>query len=78
MVLGWFKLRREAASRVTSEADALMARFGAGAYAEARRLVIEHLRRGSPDPHWSRVRREIARRTGRVHLDTATRYLDRR
>jgi hypothetical protein len=27
--------------------------------------------------HWDRVRAEIARRTKRAHVDTATRYLER-
>jgi hypothetical protein len=62
---------------VAAAADALLARFGADAYAEARRRVIAQLRRGAADLHWSRVRREIARRTSRIHVDTATRFLDR-
>jgi hypothetical protein len=77
MIRGWLRSRREAAARVAGDADALMARFGADAYAEARRRVIEQLRRRPADLHWSRVRPEIARRLGRVHVDTATRYLDR-
>jgi hypothetical protein len=77
VVLHWLRSRREAAACVAADADALMARFGADAYAEARRRVIEQLRHGAADLHWSGVRREIARRGGRVHVDTATRYLDR-
>ena len=73
---GWLKRRREAARQVAHDADALMRAFGEGAYGEARRRAIDALQRRPVDPHWSKVRREIGKRTGRIFVDTATRYLD--
>lgn len=68
-----------AQTTAAEDAQALITRFGASAYDEARtraretRLgnVIDGNRR---EGHWDRVRAEIARRTGRAHVDTATRY----
>lgn len=70
---------------MTAAEDALILieRFGAAAYDEARtrardaRLgnVIDGNRQ---DGHWDSVRAEIARRTNRRHVDTATRYLSSR
>ena len=67
---------------VAEDAQVLMERFGLAAYDEARtrareaRLgrIIDGNRQAG---HWDRVRAEIARRTGRAHVDTATRYLAR-
>lgn len=78
-MLVWLRKRREAHRKVMADADELMRLFGQGAYDEARDLArppnagigIE-LRRNA---HWDRVRREIGKRTGRIPLDTATRYL---
>ena len=80
-----FKLQRvfnAAAHDATSaDADRLIEALGNGAYEEActrareQRLgkVIETNR---PNGHWDRVRKEIARRTGRkTNVDSATRYL---
>lgn len=72
----WLKRRREARARVSADAEALIAQYGDGAYGEARMRSLDALRRNSRDPYWSQVRREIAKRTGRVCLDTATRYLE--
>lgn len=65
-MLGCLKRRREAARQIGRDADALMQAFGEGAYGEARRRAIDALRRRLSDPHWSKVRREIGKRTGRV------------
>lgn len=69
--------------RVASDADALIAGFGDGAYEEARRRSIDE-RRGAifdgnrSKGHWDRVRREIGRRMDRDQnrVDTATRWTD--
>ena len=75
-IFRWLERRRDASGRVSADADALIAQFGAGAYHEARKRARDGLARKSRDPHWSKVRREIGRRTGRVYLDTATRYCE--
>ena len=67
---------------VSEDAQVLMETFGTAAYDEARTRarearmgdVIDANRQAG---HWDRVRAEIARRTGRAHVDTATRYLAR-
>jgi len=76
MLFAWLKQRRKASRRISADADSLIAQFGQNAYGEARSRAIQALRRRPVDPHWSDVRREIGRRTGRVFLDTATRYLE--
>jgi hypothetical protein len=50
--------------------------FGDGAYYEARNRALAAARRQPHDPYWTRVRREIARRTRGDYVDTATRYLE--
>ena len=77
MLRGWLKRRRKAAERAAADAEALIGEFGAAAYGEARRRGLDALQRQPFDPHWSKVRREIGRRTGRVFVDTATRYLEK-
>lgn len=72
----WLKWRQDASDRVLVDAAALIEQFGEGAFGEARMRAIDALRRKSGDLHWSKVRREIGRRTGRAYLDTATRYLE--
>ena len=64
------------------DAEALIAAYGDSAYEQTRTRARDQ-RRGAvidsnrPEGHWDRVRREIARRTGRQGgIDTATRYLD--
>jgi hypothetical protein len=79
-LLSVLRFRAHLHDTVAEDASRLIARFGLAAYDEARsrardaRLgnVIDGNR---PEGHWDRVRAEIARRTGRVHVDTATRYL---
>jgi hypothetical protein len=65
-----------------SDVNSLLQAFGDSAYDEARTRARE-ARLGKvmdgnrPNGHWDKVRREIARRTGRqVGLDTATRYTE--
>jgi len=60
--------------QILHDAQSLIAQFGDGAYDEARKRAIDARTRDPVDPHWDKVRREIGRRIGRVHLDTATRY----
>lgn len=72
--------RQDGTDLVEDDAVALIASVGASAYDEARtkareersRRVIDSYR---PAGHWDKIRREIARRTGRqIGTDTATRY----
>lgn len=76
-------LRRRADDKIVmDDALALIAAYGARAYDEARtrarqerlgKVIDSNRTRG----HWDRVRRAIARRTGReVGVDAATRYTD--
>lgn len=74
--------KRAVLSLLESDVNSLLQAFGNGAYDEARTRARE-ARLGKvvdgnrPDGHWDKVRREIARRTGReVGLDTATRYTE--
>lgn len=66
---------------VLTDADSLIARFGTGAYDEARTRSREArqgrtLDANRPAGLWDKVRHEIGKRTGRnQHVDTATRYL---
>lgn len=80
-MFGIFARHRRLKQQAKADAEALIARFGDGAYWEAR----EHCglaRRGvtvdgnRPAAHWDRVRMIIGRKTGRDGLDTATRYLE--
>jgi hypothetical protein len=79
-MLGFLKRNRERARQALADADALIARFGDGAYAEARRRALG-IRTGKaidgnrPEGHWDRVRIVIGRKTGRQGLDTASRYI---
>lgn len=76
-------IRKQApCSRVEADAAAMIESFGDGAYEQARSRAREE-RLGAvidvnrPRGHWDRVRREIARLTGRgSRADTATRYLE--
>lgn len=76
MIFRWLQRRQDLSGRVSADAEALIERFGDGAYGEARKRARGALARKSRDPHWGKVRREIGRRTGRVYIDTATRYLE--
>jgi len=76
MIFRWLKRRRELAARVAAEAETMIALFGDGAYYEARSRALAAERRQPNDPYWANVRSEIARRTRRDHVDTATRYLE--
>lgn len=82
MKLPLFSFKREPSARVARGVAELMSAFRGGVYEEARTRarqaqlgqVIDGNR---PRGHWDKVRREIARRTGREPpLDTATRYLE--
>ena len=71
----------ETGTRMTVDRDAqgLIERFGASAYDEARTRAREArlgrvIDANRAEGHWDRVRAEIARRTQRTHVDTATRY----
>jgi hypothetical protein len=81
-MLGWLRRRRNAKALTAENASALMQDFGDDAYFVARRRSIAALRgelidadRGAD--HWSKVRAEIGRSTGREFVDTATRYTNR-
>jgi hypothetical protein len=76
VILRWLKRRQDVSDRVSADAEALIERFGDGAYGEARKRARDALTRTYGAPHWGKVRREIGRRTGRVYVDTATRYLE--
>jgi hypothetical protein len=76
MIFRWLKRRREESARVTAEAETMIALLGDGAYYEASSRALAAARRQPRDPYWAMVRREIARRTRRDHVDTATRYLE--
>jgi hypothetical protein len=74
--------KRTSPNLVASDVNSLLRSFGDSAYDEARTRARE-ARLGKvfdgnrPNGHWDKVRREIARRTGRqVGLDTATRYTE--
>lgn len=74
--------RRISGGLVAADAQALIAAHGDDAYEQTRTRGREE-RAGSvidgnrPRGHWDRVRREIARRTGKqTGRDTATRYLE--
>ena len=72
----WLKRRRDAAKQVLTDADLLMNQLGEDAYAEARQRARNAASNPPIELHWSKVRREIGRRTGRRYVDTATRYLE--
>jgi hypothetical protein len=77
MIFRWLKRRRELSMRGAAEAETMTALFGDGAYYEASSRALAAERRRPDNPYWAKVRREIARRTRRDHVDTATRYLER-
>lgn len=54
----------------------MIALFGDGAYHEARNRVEAARRTQRDESYWTDVRTEIARRTRRDRVDTATRYLE--
>ena len=65
-LFAWLRSRKEASHLVQADASALIARFGDGAYFEARdraqrSAVIDGDR---PRGHWTRVKIEIAKRQG--------------
>jgi hypothetical protein len=76
MIFRWLKRRRELAARVAAEADTMIALFGDGAYHEARKRVEAARRTQRDESFWTKVRTEIAHRTRRDWVDTATRYLE--
>jgi len=76
MIFRWLKLRREAAARVSAEAETMIALFGDGAYHEARSRASAADRRRPRDPYWAMVRDEIGRRARPDWVDTATHYLE--
>lgn len=79
-MLSWLKQRKMWAKLAEEDAATLMAGFGDCAYDEARKRASEAdcdtiLDGNRPAGHWNRVKRTIAKKTGRDGLDTATRYL---
>jgi hypothetical protein len=76
MIFRWLRRRRELSMRVSAEAETMISLLGDDAYYEARSRASAAERRQPHDPYWAMVRREIARRTRRDHVDTATRYLE--
>jgi hypothetical protein len=75
-------LRQTSLDLIDADADALIAAYGDGAYEQARTRARQERTGEVADSnrlrgHWDKVRREIARRTGRqAGADTATRYLE--
>jgi hypothetical protein len=72
--------RRQTGDIVAQDTDVLMEAHGSGAYEEARTRARK-ARLGSvidsnrPAGHWDKVRREIAKRTGKeIGADSASRY----
>jgi hypothetical protein len=62
------------------DAELLIAQLGESAYDEARQRALAFrmgatIDDGRSQDHWDCVRRLIGRKTGRKHVDTATRYL---
>src|SRR4051812_22469260 len=76
MIFRWLKRRRELSARIAAEAETMIALFGDGAYHEARNRVEAARRSRRDESYWANVRSEIARRTRRDWVDTATRYLN--
>jgi hypothetical protein len=79
-MLSFLQRRREQRQQVSADAEALVAQFGEGAYGEARQRAREARQNKTidgnrPKDHWERVRAFVGRRSGRRHVDTATRYL---
>lgn len=81
MLLFWRK-QRLLIERAQLDAEKLIKNYGRGAYEEAR-TRSRNFRLGRQDPHddvppghWDRVRKIIGTLTGRVFVDTATRYLN--
>jgi hypothetical protein len=74
--------KRQSGNIVAADAVALVAAFGDGAYEEARTRGREERRRSTIDAnrpfgHWDKVKREIARHTGKeIGADSASRYPD--
>lgn len=73
MIVSWFGGRGPQRD-IKSDADRLQSALGDYAYELARRRAHEAR---EAQEHWSAVRREIGRRTGRSFLDVATRMLRR-
>lgn len=71
MLIGWIKMRREAARTAQVDADALIFANGVNAYAEARRRERSCLVRdrqvqdGRDRNHWRRVAGIVAEHAGR-------------
>ena len=64
-MLNWLRRRREARALVNSDAQALIERFGKGAYLEAhiRQREAKHAIGGNRPPgHWERVKEAIRER----------------
>ncbi len=82
MIFAWLEKWRKERALIAGDAAALIERFGASAYAEARAWVIAELNykvvdSDRPAGHWARVRAEVFRRTKhQAKSDTATRYLE--
>jgi hypothetical protein len=76
MIFRWLRRRREMRARISAEADTMIGLFGDGAYYEARDRVFAARECGRDGSYWAKVRGEIARRTRRDWVDTATRYLE--
>jgi KTSC domain len=75
VIFRWLRQRREMRARISAEADTMIAMFGDSAYYEARNYAFAARESGRDDSYWASVRGEIARRTRRDWVDTATRYL---
>ena len=68
-MLNWLHRRRESRALVDSDAQALIERFGKGAYLEAhiRQREARHASDGNrPRRHWERVKEEISGRRERA------------
>jgi hypothetical protein len=68
-MLRWLAKRREYCALIERDATDLMDRFGVYAYSEAgirSRMEPETIDGNRPKGHWSRVKGEIAKRTGKI------------
>jgi lysyl-tRNA synthetase class 2 len=76
VIFRWLRQRRELAAGISAEAESMIALFGDSAYYKAGDRVLAARQSRRDHSYWSKVRGEIARRTRRDWVDTATRYLN--
>lgn len=81
-MMGWLRRRREKRLEIETEARELLVKYGADALGIARERMVAAAFAGDDDGNarWCRIRQAIRRELGIPgdHIDTATRYLERR